>query len=67
MTYKDAAFDRILDLEKSLRKMQKSIALTASKLTISRFHSNYRTYLLNIKLFNILSGQNYEPQIEELK
>lgn len=67
MSAKDLAFDRIQDFEKSLAKMRRTYLLTSSHLTLARYAVNYQTYLLNIKIFNEMSGQSYEPRIEAVQ
>ena len=64
MTYKDMVFDRIIELEKSLKKMKRSINIRGSSLTTDRYAVNYKTYILNIKIFNMYSEESYESQIE---
>jgi len=65
--YKDVILYRIIEIEKSLKKMQKTIATTGSKLTQARYRVNFKTYLLNINIFNSMPGETYEAQVEELK
>ena len=67
MDVKEHSLERIESLEKSLGKLARSNATSGSDLSKYKFNIMLKTYMLNINLLYLSSGNRYEPKFKEIK